>query len=139
MAEYRRNGFRIALDDFGTGYSGLSRLADLKPDIIKLDRVLIQDCDINKTRLTIVASMIALAAELGIKVVAEGAERIGEVDALRSVGVRFIQGFYFSRPIFEGVARDSDIPWPVRKLSTSRRRNPDRVDAARRARTQADA
>lgn len=111
IKEYRRHGFKIALDDFSTGYSGLARLADLKPDIIKLDRALIKDCDQDRMRLTIVASMIALGAELGIKVVAEGVERIGEVEALRTAGIRFIQGFYFSRPIFEGVARNADIRW----------------------------
>jgi EAL domain-containing protein (putative c-di-GMP-specific phosphodiesterase class I) len=119
MATYRRHGFKIALDDFGTGYSGLSRLAELTPDIIKLDRALIQDCDKNKTRLTIVAAMIALAADLGVKVVVEGAERIGEVNALCSVGVRFIQGFYFSRPIFEGIALDTDICWPTPVLAVA--------------------
>jgi EAL domain-containing protein (putative c-di-GMP-specific phosphodiesterase class I) len=112
MAEYRRIGFKIALDDFGTGYSGLSRLADLKPDIIKLDRGLVENCDENKMRLSILSSMIALGTELDIKVVIEGVERIGELNALRGVGARFIQGFYFARPIFEGVARDSEIAWP---------------------------
>lgn len=111
IEEYRRHGFKIALDDFATGYSGLARLAELRPDIIKLDRALIQDCDQDRVRLAIVASMVSLTAELNIKLVAEGVERIGEVDALRGVGVRFIQGFYFSKPIFEGVARNVDI-WP---------------------------
>ena len=113
IKEYRRHGFKIALDDFGTGYSGLARLADLSPDIIKLDRCLIANCDDSQIRLRIVASMIALGAELGIKVVAEGIERREEVDCLRAVGVRFMQGFYFARPIFEGVARADAISWPV--------------------------
>jgi EAL domain-containing protein (putative c-di-GMP-specific phosphodiesterase class I) len=113
ITEYRRHGFKIALDDFGTGYSGLARLTDLQPDIIKLDRALIENCDQNKMRLSVVRSMISLGTELGIKVVAEGVERLEEVNALRSVGVRFIQGFYFARPVFEGVARDNDINWPV--------------------------
>jgi EAL domain-containing protein (putative c-di-GMP-specific phosphodiesterase class I) len=112
VEEYRRHGFQIALDDFGTGYSGLVRLADLRPDIIKLDRALIKDCDQNRVRLSIVASVVSLGAELGIKVVAEGIERREEVDALRSVGVRFVQGFYFAKPIFQGVARGNAIPWP---------------------------
>ena len=112
VEEYRRHGFQIALDDFGTGYSGLARLADLRPDIIKLDRALIKDCDQNRVLLSIVASMVSLGAELGIKVVAEGIERREEVEALRSVGVRFVQGFYFAKPIFEGVARGNTIPWP---------------------------
>ena len=111
ITEYRKHGFKIALDDFATGYSGLSRLAQLKPDIIKVDRVLVQDCDKDRTRLAIIASLIALGAEIGVKVVIEGVEHASEVEALRSAGARFIQGFYFSKPLFEGVARDSDIAW----------------------------
>lgn len=110
VTEYRRCGFKIALDDFSTGYSGLSRLAELKPDIIKLDRVLVQDCDQDQTRLAIVASMIALGAAIGTKVVLEGIERRGEVEALRSVGGRFMQGFYFARPLFEGIVQDHMLP-----------------------------
>jgi EAL domain-containing protein (putative c-di-GMP-specific phosphodiesterase class I) len=112
IAEYRRHGFKIALDDFSTGYSGLARLADLKPDIIKLDRALVKDCDQDKMRLAVVASMISLGSEIGIKVVLEGVERIGEVDALRSVGARFMQGYYFARPKLQGIIRSSDLVWP---------------------------
>ena len=112
ITEYRRHGFRIALDDFATGYSGLSRLAELKPDIIKVDRVLVQDCDKDRIRLAIIASLLSLGAEIGVKVVIEGVERASEVAALRSAGARFIQGYYFAKPLFEGVVRDSDIAWP---------------------------
>jgi EAL domain-containing protein (putative c-di-GMP-specific phosphodiesterase class I) len=111
IGEYRRLGFKIALDDFATGYSGLSRLADLRPDIVKLDRALVKDCDRDRTRLAIVASMIALGTEIGIKVVVEGAERAEEVAALAGAGARFIQGFYFARPGFEHMARDGEIAW----------------------------
>lgn len=109
IAEYRRQGFKIALDDFATGYSGLTRLAELKPDIVKLDRALVEDCDKDRTRLAIVASMIALGSEIGIKVVVEGMERRSEVDALRSVGARFMQGFYFAKPVFQGLSTDESI------------------------------
>lgn len=111
IAEYRRIGFKIALDDFSSGYSGLSLLVDLKPDIIKLDRFLVRDCDLDKTRLATVASVIKLARELEIKAVVEGVEREAEVAALRSVGARFMQGFFFARPKFEGIARDDEIVW----------------------------
>lgn len=114
IEEYRRHGFKIALDDFSTGYSGLLRLADLKPDIIKLDRALIGGCDHDRMRRAIVASLVSLGTEVGIKVVAEGVERIEEVEALRAIGVRFMQGYYFSQPIFEGVARLPDMDWPSR-------------------------
>jgi EAL domain-containing protein (putative c-di-GMP-specific phosphodiesterase class I) len=110
--EYRRLGFKIALDDFGMGYSSLARLAALEPDVIKLDRELISDCDMHEARLTIVARMVSLTDQLGVRLVAEGVERQGEVEALRSVGVRLMQGYYFSRPIFQGFARPDDINWP---------------------------
>jgi EAL domain-containing protein (putative c-di-GMP-specific phosphodiesterase class I) len=109
IQEYRRRGFQIALDDFSTGYSGLARLADLRPDIIKIDRALVQDCDQDRIRLAIVASLFALGAEIGIKVVAEGVERRGELEALRTAGLRFMQGFYFARPVFEGLATGPDV------------------------------
>ena len=109
--EYRRHGFKIALDDFGTGYSGLSRLAQLRPDIVKLDRELVRDCDRDKLRLSIVAAVIALGNETGIKVVVEGVERLEEAEALRSVGARFIQGFFYARPLFEGLVAEHEIPW----------------------------
>ena len=109
IAKYRRQGFQIALDDFATAYSGLARLAELKPDIVKTDRALIKDCDQNRTRLAIVASMISLGRDIGIKIVVEGVERVGEVEALRAVGARFMQGFYFCKPIFEGVCGDNAV------------------------------
>ncbi len=111
IAEYRKHGFKIALDDFGTGYSGLSRLAELRPDIVKVDRILVQGCDKDSARLHIIAGLIAIGHAIDTKIVLEGAERREEVDALRSVGARFIQGFYFAEPAFEAVIRDADIDW----------------------------
>ncbi len=111
IEEYRRHGFRIALDDFATGYSGLSRLAQLKPDIVKLDRELVRDCDRDRMRLAIVAAIIRLGEEVGIKVVVEGVERPEEAAALKSVGARYIQGFLYARPLFEGLVPASAIPW----------------------------
>ncbi len=111
ISEYRKHGFKIALDDFGTAYSGLARLAELKPDIIKIDRALARNCDKDRVRLAIVASLITLGTEIGTKVVIEGVEQASEVYALRSAGARFIQGFYFAKPLLEGIVRDSDIPW----------------------------
>jgi EAL domain-containing protein (putative c-di-GMP-specific phosphodiesterase class I) len=111
ITEYRKHGFKIALDDFGTGYSGLARLAELRPDIVKVDRLLVQDCDLNSTKLAIVAGIIAIGSAIDVKIVLEGVERAGEVEALRSVGARFVQGFYFAKPQFEAIVRDGDIRW----------------------------
>jgi EAL domain-containing protein (putative c-di-GMP-specific phosphodiesterase class I) len=113
ITEYRRHGFKIALDDFATAYSGLSRLADLKPDIIKLDRVLIKDIDSNPHQRVIVANLARMGEELGVKIVAEGFERREEIAVARAAGIRFMQGFYFARPSFQRISRDADIRWPA--------------------------
>ena len=118
IKEYRKHGFKIALDDFGTGYSGLARLSELRPDIVKVDRILVQDCDQNHTKLAIIAGIVAIGHATNTKVVVEGVERAEEVDALRSVGVRFLQGFYFAKPRFEGIARDDDIAWTSQQSAT---------------------
>lgn len=112
ITEYHRHGFKVALDDFGTGYSGLSRLAEVKPDIVKLDRALIKDCDQDRIRMAIIASMIALCREIGVKLVFEGVERLEEVEALHGAGARFMQGYFFAKPAFQAVARDNAIRWP---------------------------
>ncbi len=112
ISEYRKHGFKVALDDFGTAHSGLLRLAELKPDVVKIDRQLVQDCDKDSTRLAILAGIIRIGADVGTKVIMEGVERRDEVDALHSVGARFIQGFYFAKPTFENIVLDAGIPWP---------------------------
>jgi EAL domain-containing protein (putative c-di-GMP-specific phosphodiesterase class I) len=111
ITAYRHYGFKVALDDYGTGYSGLLRLAELQPDILKLDRVLVQGCDTNATRRTVIASLIRLCDELGIKLVLEGVETAAEARTLRQIGGRFMQGFYFARPAFEDMVPEAAIEW----------------------------
>jgi EAL domain-containing protein (putative c-di-GMP-specific phosphodiesterase class I) len=111
IAEYRRHGFKVALDDFGAGFSGLARLAELTPDVLKLDRFFVMGCDADRTRLAIVKSTVSLCRDLRIMLVIEGAETEGEVAALRSVGARYMQGYYFARPAFQTFVRPDDINW----------------------------
>ncbi len=114
IAEYQKHGFKVALDDFATGYSGLARLVELKPDIIKIDRVLVQNCDQDRARLSIVAGIIRIAADIGIKLVVEGVERLGEVVALREAGARFMQGFYFAKPAFQSFVREAQLDFDIK-------------------------
>ncbi len=95
---YREIGFRTAIDDFGAGHSGLALLANLQTDIIKLDRELVRDIDTSLSRRIIVAGLLRLADELGLKVVAEGVETGAELNALTAAGVRYVQGYLFARP-----------------------------------------
>ena len=108
---YRANGFHTALDDFGAGYAGLSLLADFQPDVIKIDRVLIDHIDENMPRQAIVAGILKTAEMLKLSVVAEGVERPEEVRLLRTMGIQLFQGYLFAKPALGPLARDSDIPW----------------------------
>ena len=108
LREYRRQGFLTAIDDFGAGYAGLRLLADFQPDLIKLDMDLVRDVDKQPARQAIARSVIRLAQELGIALVVEGVETPGERDFFLHEGVALFQGYLFSRPAFQGLARVAD-------------------------------
>lgn len=95
---YRAQGFVTAIDDFGAGYAGLGLLAELNPDVIKIDMALIRGIDGSAVKRSIVAAVIALCDELGITPIAEGIETSGELAALRALGVRLCQGYLIARP-----------------------------------------
>ncbi len=101
LKEYRNQGFKTALDDFGSGYSGLRLLTRFQPDIVKLDRALIQDIDKNPTKQKIVRNLISMGADLGLEIVAEGIETAGEAKHLEEAGVDLVQGFLLARPALE--------------------------------------
>ncbi|BAE49719.1 EAL domain [Paramagnetospirillum magneticum AMB-1] len=109
IEEYRRHGFRVALDDFGAGYAGLNVLAEMIVDVVKLDIALVRNIDHDQRRRTIALGMIKVCQELGVDVVAEGVERTQELKVLRDAGVRYVQGFLFSRPAVNSIALDSSI------------------------------
>jgi len=96
--EYKRQGFTTAIDDFGAGQSGLNLLADFQPDILKLDMALTRGIDADRTRRAIVRGTISVASELNIRVVAEGIETLGELQALQDLGISLYQGYLFARP-----------------------------------------
>ncbi|MGI4876079.1 MAG: EAL domain-containing protein [Janthinobacterium lividum] len=98
ISSYRAQGFTTAIDDFGSGYAGLGLLAELRPDVLKIDTALVRGIDHSATRRTIVAAIVAMAAGLGILPLAEGIETPGELKALQSLGVRLYQGFLIGRP-----------------------------------------
>ncbi len=95
---YRKMGFGTAIDDFGAGHAGLGLLAKFQTDYIKLDMELVRGIDASMPRRMIVDGVIRIADALGITVIAEGIETIGEYDALRASGIRHIQGYLLARP-----------------------------------------
>jgi len=100
LDHYRNQGFRIAVDDAGTGYSGLSTVAALKPDFIKVDMSLVRDVDKDPVRRALMETMVTLAGRIGSEIIAEGIETKGEARALTEIGVHYGQGYYLSRPHF---------------------------------------
>jgi len=95
----REQGVRIAADDIGTGYAGLEQLLHLRPDIIKLDRVITRGIDADPARQTIAAGLVQIAREIGGSTVAEGIETPGELEAVRAAGIPYGQGYFFGVPI----------------------------------------
>lgn len=100
LDHYRSQGFMIAVDDAGTGYSGLSTVAALKPDFIKVDMSLVRDVDKDPVRRALMETMVTLAGRIGSQIIAEGIETKGEARALTEIGVHYGQGYYLSRPHF---------------------------------------
>jgi EAL domain-containing protein (putative c-di-GMP-specific phosphodiesterase class I) len=94
----RELGFRVAIDDLGAGYAGLSSIAMLEPDFVKLDMSLTRGLATSPIRKRLVASMINACRESGIRLVAEGVETEAELGALRELGCDMLQGYYFARP-----------------------------------------
>jgi len=112
MRRLRELGFRIAVDDLGAGYSGLSSFAQLEPDVAKLDMSLIRDIDGSSSKASLVKSMLSVCTQdLGIRVVCEGVETVGERDTLARVGADLYQGFLFAKP--ENTFRKASIFAPA--------------------------
>jgi EAL domain-containing protein (putative c-di-GMP-specific phosphodiesterase class I) len=98
VAALRELGFRVAVDDLGAGYSGLTSLAVLEPEVVKLDMSLVRRVDAEPTRRHVIRSLVRLCAKLRCLVVAEGVETRRERDALLSIGCDVLQGYLFAQP-----------------------------------------
>jgi diguanylate cyclase (GGDEF)-like protein len=95
----RAIGISIAIDDFGTGYSSLSYLKSFPIDAIKIDREFVRDSVLDPDTATVSESMVRLATELRLDVIAEGVETREQLEMVRGFGCHLVQGFYISRPL----------------------------------------
>ena len=95
---YKRIGFSVAIDDFGAGFSGLDVFAEFVPDEVKLDMALVRGIDKDQRRRIIVAALVTMCKDLDTLLIAEGVETAAESAALRDLGVRYHQGFWYARP-----------------------------------------
>ncbi|WP_076584909.1 EAL domain-containing protein [Vibrio ostreicida] len=95
----RKAGVTIAVDDFGTGSASLSYLNKRYFDVLKIDQMFVNGLSLGSRQYHIVKTIIHLAQKLGLKVVAEGVETQEELDILSDLGIDYIQGYFFSKPL----------------------------------------
>ena len=99
IAELQALGVRVALDDVGTGHGGMAYLQKLGVDIIKIDKMFIDTIGLDDNSTTIVDSMVELADNLGMGIIAEGVEMEEQVERLLELGVTAAQGYYYAAPM----------------------------------------
>ncbi|MFC7515429.1 EAL domain-containing protein [Herbaspirillum sp. GCM10030257] len=99
LLQYRDAGIQVAIDDFGTGYSSMAYLRKFDIDYLKIDQSFVRDVAIDAGDRAIVRSIIAMAHELGLKVIAEGIETDAQKFLLMEAGCDYGQGFLFSKAI----------------------------------------
>jgi EAL domain-containing protein (putative c-di-GMP-specific phosphodiesterase class I) len=97
-ASLRSRGFRLAVDDLGVGYAGLTSVAVLEPEFVKLDATLIRNVHLSPVTQSVIGRMNELFHQLGSQVVAEGVETSEEHEQLLTLGCDLFQGYLFARP-----------------------------------------
>jgi EAL domain-containing protein (putative c-di-GMP-specific phosphodiesterase class I) len=116
MDDLKTLGVRLSIDDFGTGYSSLSYLKLFPVDAVKVDRSFVDGLGSDPNDSALVAGIIAMAAALGLEVIAEGVETHDQLDNLRRLHCRQAQGFYLARPMPAEEFRQmltEGVRWPV--------------------------
>jgi EAL domain-containing protein (putative c-di-GMP-specific phosphodiesterase class I) len=98
LVALREAGARVALDDFGTGFSTLARLSSTPVDTVKIDRFFVADIDHDVHQKRFLVGLFELTRHLGVRTVAEGVERPGQLRELQRLGCDFVQGHLVARP-----------------------------------------
>ena len=130
LTTLREMGCVLALDDFGRGYSSLAYLARLPVDILKMDREFVAEIERDHRGAALVAGVIEIGRSMGMDVVAEGVESVGQAGLLQGMACRYLQGYLFGRPMtieelpaaidsFDAGLLDGPRPTLMDTLSTS--------------------
>lgn len=100
---YKNHGFMVALDDVGSGYSSLSMLSQIQPDIIKIDRTIIEGINSNSFKQSIFNALMKVSTDHGIMVLAEGVESLPEAEWITESGAHLAQGYFWGKPSAEPI------------------------------------
>lgn len=125
---------RVALDDLGVQGTNLSRLIEVRPDLLKLDLLMVRNLDQDWARRSLVASLVAYGRETGTILVAEGIERPAELLVVQQLGVEMAQGFLlaYPLPLDQAVGLvDGGLPWPASPGVPERAGDSEPVDLGR--------
>ena len=99
MNELKAMGVNLAIDDFGTGYSSLSYLNRIPANLLKIDKTFIDKINANESSKQYVAAMISIGHIMGLDVISEGVEEEKQLEALKSIGCNYIQGYIWGKPM----------------------------------------
>ncbi len=99
VADLRKRGFRIAIDDAGAGHASMLVIAEVQPEFVKIDRLLIHGVDVSAARRALVVSLLSFGAHINARIIAEGIETEEELKTLLSLGVELGQGWHLGRPV----------------------------------------
>lgn len=99
LLQIKSRQIKLSIDDFGTGYSSLSYLPQFPIDILKIDRSFVDQMNLESQNLEIVKTIITLAQVLDLQIIAEGIETEEQHQTLKSLGVKYAQGYLFSKPL----------------------------------------
>ena len=98
MRSLSARGIHLALDDFGTGYSSLAYLKQFPLNTLKVDKAFIDDMKTERGR-NMVDSIVTIAQNLDLHVVAEGVEQASQIDILKTLNCETVQGYFYSKPL----------------------------------------
>jgi EAL domain-containing protein (putative c-di-GMP-specific phosphodiesterase class I) len=113
IQHYKEIGFLTAMDDFGSGYSGFNALAEIRPNMVKLDIGLVRNVHTSPAKQAIIRGLVALCEELSILVLAEGVETVEESRQLLKKGITLQQGYLFSKPEFQSLPAIPPSTWKL--------------------------
>ena len=101
MLQIRSMGIHLSLDDFGTGYSSLAYLKKFPLNTLKIDKAFVDDIEVSEQGRNMVATIVTIAHNLGMQVVAEGVENNNQLNFLAGLGCEQLQGYLYSKPLAE--------------------------------------
>ncbi len=121
LQRLHQTGVQLALDDFGTGYSAMGYLKKFNIDYLKIDKTFIRDLETDPGDRAIAEAIVAMSHRLGLRVIAEGVENLGQLELLEAVGCEYIQGYLFAKPMPRGQFLDYAGCLQIKALSSAAR------------------